>query len=248
MIVPFSMDRPDHPNKIELFLIRDGFNSAHNLYLHELDRHMRPTKPKFKPQEQLINNGLLNNKSTYTGSYMYPEQISCGELLDKQNKIILGPKHIPIHPSVYNSDFAYTQNFTNKVMYSIEESVSRDIEDIRKALGTNIKYKKPNIELFNVHADPVRRSVDLVYGSSYIAIEPQSTIENIISSNEDLPPAMIGRIWKIFSTDKEKIQIYSWYEHNISDNEMGNYLYFRNFAKQFNNLGIEEIKNKMALS
>ncbi len=42
---------------------------------------------------------------------------------------------IPVHPIVYNSEFAYTVDFVEKVRAKVPESIREDITTIEKMLG-----------------------------------------------------------------------------------------------------------------
>jgi hypothetical protein len=117
-----------------------------------------------------------------------------------------------------------------------------DIRSIHKTLGTKIECEKPDMRFFNVVANPVNRSVDVSYGSSNIAVEPGSNIEIMLTKN-DLSAYIIEKRAKIFSMTDDELKIPAWYVHNIDDNSIGAYLFYRNFAILFNNLGIEELKS-----
>lgn len=174
----------------------------------------------------------------------YPEQLTYDELLNPKSKYmsILGPRYIPIHPAVYNSEFAYTRDFAEKVLSSLDDSVLYDIQIINKTLGIKIECEKPDMRFFNVVANPLKRSIDVEYGSSNIAAEPESNIEIMLTKN-DLSGYMIEKRAKIFSMTDDELKIPTWYIHNIDDNNIGIYLFYRNFAILFNNLGIDELKS-----
>jgi len=175
---------------------------------------------------------------------MYPEQLTYDELLNPSaiSMKILSPRYIPIHPSVYNSTFAYTLDFAKKILDSIDESVSLDIDNINKTLGTKIIYIKPDMESLIIKAHPDIRSIDVQYGNSGIAAEPGSNIEIMLTKYDAWPQKNIQRA-KAFSMTKNELKIPSWYIHNIDDHGMEIYLFYRNFAMLFTNLGIEQIKS-----
>jgi hypothetical protein len=175
---------------------------------------------------------------------MYPEQLTYDELLNPNGICmkILSPRYIPIYPKVYESTFAYTPDFAKKILNSIDESVSLDIDNINKTLGTKIIYEKPDMKSLIIETYPDIRSIDVQYGNSGIAAEPGSFTEILLTKYDTWPQMNIQRA-KIFSMTNDKLKIPSWFIHNIDDHGIGIYLFYRSFAILSNNLGIEQIKS-----
>jgi hypothetical protein len=174
---------------------------------------------------------------------MHPKQLIYDELLCPTSRFmpILSPRYFPIHPTVYDSSFAYTPEFVNKILLALDNSVVEDVKAINQALGIEVKYEPIKIKDFYIIANPTIRSVDITYVGSNIAVQPGAHIEHIIENDWDLPPRMIGERALLFSKETDRLVIPSWYTHTPEENGTSVYLYLRNFAILFNNLGIEEL-------
>ncbi len=171
------------------------------------------------------------------------------------NKILM-PHEIPVHPLVYTSQFAYTPEFAEEVRKSVPVSIDQDIIEIERIFGNksriviqdgkifdrDAEWKKISLDEINVLADQERRSVDVSYCSSNIALEDRRPDQKRKLRLDANHPLSLDRLRQYSSNPRgELIEIPTWYVHNYSDNGFVLELYFRNFAIMFNNLGIQRL-------
>lgn len=167
---------------------------------------------------------------------------------------ILSPNEIPVHPKVYESEFAYTQKFADEVKSSVPDSMKKDISEIERILGLKFGFDVTDCGLKNedgiilyenidVAADSKRKCVEVSYFSSNIAINNEVGFGRFLQydASDFAFPTGLEKLKK-FSLPcsfSEGIKVPAWYVHNHLDHGNPLMLYFRNFAIMFNNLGIK---------
>jgi len=174
------------------------------------------------------------------------------------NRILL-PEEIPLHPDVFNSEFAYTPEFIKEVMKNMPDSINRDGLEVQRILGlelgiiadeTGVRYKNPDLgdnvdyDTLRIVANPVKRSIVASYGSANIAIdfrEEQRIVHRVYPPKRH--PMTAERLREYaFSQEGEIVNNVFWYVHNIHDHRVPLEMFFRNFAILFNNLGLEKLQ------
>lgn len=179
------------------------------------------------------------------------EPLTYAELVNINTGRILFPENIPVHPLVYQSDFAYSTDFVASVKAAIPASIKEDVDAIETALGIQLGISiedglpvqgqdKMERYALTVKPDSTRRFVEVSYGASTnIAVD---TRPGYLRRLEPLASHPMSREkLQTYSLEQERIIIPSWYIHNLSDNGFKVALYLRNFAIVFNNLGLSKI-------
>ena len=163
---------------------------------------------------------------------------------------ILSSDHIPIHPSVYDSQFAFTQDYADRVRAEVPKSLRRDIQEIERMLGkTGLRVTDTGIEgqhfalLYDarVFGSESGKYVELAFGSSNIALDRREGQKRELHSYEKHPMSRERLEEYAFVMEDGRPRIHTWYVHNHLDHGLPLELYFRNFAIMFNNLGLGEI-------
>ena len=176
----------------------------------------------------------------------------------RRNNRILSPYEIPIHPRVYNSDFAYTKEFMEEVRARMPQALRDDISRIEIVLGIDlgititdesilegsyeIKFKDIDYEAksqerqigVEVHA---ANTFILPHLSRTLEIDTRLGINPILS--HPLPPNKI--LEYSFDSDGDYFKFYSWYTHHLHDVGEGFFHYLRAFAIEFNNHGLSKL-------
>ena len=121
-------------------------------------------------------------------------------------------------------------NFIYSIIYSYDyySSNSFKFDNLKQSPNYFHLLEKQEIELSRL-------------GSSNIALCPGTYIERIITSENELPSLNKERAMQ-FSRKKECLDVPSWYTHTPGSNGFDVFLYMRNFAILFNNLGLDELK------
>lgn len=183
------------------------------------------------------------------------EPLLYGELINPQGYVqILGPNEIPVHPSVYASPLVYTPQFVKTVVAAVPDSIKRDIETIDRVIHSNYNFEIDEEGLnegsshkilftdFTATCNPQRRQVEVEYVSSNIAGgSPPGGYKPYRFSPRPHPIPMDKLIAYGFDPDDDESTIYTWYTHNILSFGNRVFMYFRNFAIMFNNLGLQEL-------
>jgi len=172
---------------------------------------------------------------------------------------ILMPSEIPCHHLVYTSQFAYTPEFAEEVRRRVPASIDQDVLEIERIFGKkfriviqngkifdeNADWRKISLDGINVIAEPERRSIDVLYCGSNIALEDRRLEQRRILRLDTNHPLSLDRLREYASNPKEEeLIIPRWHVHNIYDNGFILELYFRNFAIMFNNAGIERLNSQ----
>lgn len=173
---------------------------------------------------------------------------------------VLNPDKIPIHPAVYESPSVYTHQFTTMVAMAVPGSIRRDIEAMKRVLNTdfNLEVDEESIYIKGVDSDlknlfksfdldtyPDKHRLDLMYGSSNIAVVPPErgripfTFRPFSFNPHPIPLEKL--IAYGYDPDDGRKDLISWYAHNLPRFHIPIRMYFRNFAIMFNNLGLQEI-------
>lgn len=126
-----------------------------------------------------------------------------------KNWDFLNPRYVPINSQIYNSTFAYKENFLEKVVLSLEKEIEEDLSVVEKFLNEKIYFCKKNIEDFFYFSKAEIQTVSFQYFGSQIFIQ------QIINENP------------------------SWNSFRAEENGLSVLFYLRNFAISFNNLGID---------
>jgi hypothetical protein len=164
---------------------------------------------------------------------------------------VLGPGMIPVHPLVIQADFAFTNDFVNEaVLPQVPENIQNDLKIIGQEIGVSF---------------PFSEGISYPSGIRVFEKEHHFTIEKFGSCALDYDAEkepMWVVLWESFGKhseafsyltypmDKDKFSeyaflkrqetlvAYSWMSHNLHNN-MEFFLFCRNFAIVFNNLGLE---------
>ena len=176
-----------------------------------------------------------------------------GELIRPAGCVkILGPGEIPIHPRVYDSEFAFTREYLARIRESLVESMRKDLSVIERVInlgstryeitehgivhGVDLEISFADIIYY---ADPRKRAIGTDYGSSNIDI--MQHLERELNVDESpIPRPKLEEYAFDYETDGHP-RIHVWYTHNYLDHGFPLELYFRSFAIMFNNLGIREL-------
>lgn len=168
------------------------------------------------------------------------------------------PFDIPLHPLVYDSEFAYTEEFLDEVCTSLPESMRRDISEIEQVLGKSLNIvvedkelisedKTLEVDLFMRRCISEGRIVSLTYSSTTIYIEPNEKRTLNKSQLKDHPMGLEKLEHYSSPSDEEDLYdeghplIVFWCDHNMDTAPEPARLYMRNFAIMFNNLGLERL-------
>lgn len=165
---------------------------------------------------------------------------------------ILMPNEIPVHPLVYNSDFAYTAEFIDKVEKSVVDSLKQDILTIDNTLGTRLRIAADNgkirdlmnrseliLSSIEIFVNSEQRFVEVSYTSSNIALDTREGFKRRL--NIYTPLSLSPDKLKEYSLHSEETEIASWHIHNLNMGGFALAMYFRNFAIMFNNLGLRRL-------
>ena len=185
-------------------------------------------------------------------------QLQHKELLKKiPYEPILMPRNIPVHPTVFDSDFAYSPDFVRVVQEAVPEYAKLDASLIESVLGISgiivtddaITFRGQSIEfndpLISYVSSPEKRTVDVGGGDTNIALDAMRSGEfnyhNALYISHPMPTEKLQEY--MIHKDGEPFLL-MWYEHNslIAGLPMG--LLFRNFAIAFNNLGLEKLASE----
>lgn len=195
---------------------------------------------------------------------------------------ILSPSGIPIHPRVYDSDFAYTQDFLDEVHAKVPEAMLRDLSAIEKIIGERLDVQVEggriltgvasvermlrlrtdlseadrkrclescahSLDQIKVEARPAERLVHAGVYATTMGILPHlpQTVDlcfydqgsSMSAFNHPLPREKAEHYAR--KEESNCLTAPGWYTHNIHDQGEGLFLYLRNFAIVFNNLGLE---------
>lgn len=185
------------------------------------------------------------------------------ELIRPDLREYLAPKEIPIHPLVYESDFAFTAGFVEQVLASVPASVAADLLEIERLTGERLPVvvtdqeievaeglwigDKPMGDIQDDHfVDPTTKY--LWVGSDPNIVLHSDVVLHISEPHRTHP--MSKNKLRRYYVDSEKFRgshefglegIISWGQHNFSLGSEGLQLALRNFAIMFNNLGLQRV-------
>lgn len=166
---------------------------------------------------------------------------------------ILEPNRIPVHPKVYTSPDLFTLTFASHVAQAVPASILKDIIAIEEALEIklNIDSQQHQItqgsttlqfEDFQITANPNSRFVEVSYlPSSNIALDTRAGHQVTFRPTKSYPMPLEKLIDYGFQPDNFDSYLPTWYIHNLSHVGLPGFLYFRNFAIMFNNLGLQKL-------
>jgi hypothetical protein len=182
-----------------------------------------------------------------------------------RNAPILTPRDIPLHPSVFSAPFAYTREFARKVWSVVPESIRADISEIERVLQRDLDVvlteehtaAKSLVEFplhayrfsdFTLRTDPGSRSVDFSWPGVEIAMYDDGPARTLVRSPDGAHPLPLEKLraYAIGEEVGELVHVY-WHAHNVFSAELPLALIFRNFAIQFNNLGLRILSGETAL-
>jgi hypothetical protein len=161
---------------------------------------------------------------------------------------------IPVHPLVYDSDFAYTSDFNEQVRARVPESIRKDIVTIEKMLE-----KRLGIEVGkDCMKNPGKFPEEMEYAEILSRLYPglRNVNQDLFATGIALDPERLPRTFtpEHHPMDGERLKKYAFeidptqgpkirtcYIHNYTDQGRMVELYLRNFAIVFNNLGLEKI-------
>jgi len=128
-----------------------------------------------------------------------PEPLTYRELIAPYRKVsppILTPSDIPVHPAIYDSDFAYTPDFVREVVSKVPESMREDYktimdvfgeEDARKIFGRDFSITDSAVTVngwrtvsysdFSFSANSEKRGVGAHLAATNCAIAPHIKME-----------------------------------------------------------------------
>jgi hypothetical protein len=199
-------------------------------------------------------------------------QLNYGELVGvtscfcfDRNAPILTPRYIPLHPSVFSAPFAYTREFAHKVWSVVPDSIRADVSEIERVLQRDLDVvlteeytaAKSRVEFphhayrfsdFTLRTDPGSRSVDFSWPGVEIAMYddgPARSLARSLDGSHPLPPEKL-RAYAIGEEVGELVHVY-WHVHNVFSAELPLALIFRNFAIQFNNLGLRMLSGEKTI-
>lgn len=183
------------------------------------------------------------------------------ELIDprRSHDKILAPYEIPIHPSVYDSEFAYTPEFMKELRERMPQALRDDIAVIESLVGSQgIKINDDGIIEGEVleqkfrdiahEVNPKRKNVSVeLCVSSNVGILPWLSRFLEVSTRPNLPaafshPMPIDKLKQyMIDSDGEHLRFYTWYGHNIGSAGTLTFHYLRTFAILFNNHGLTKL-------
>ena len=180
---------------------------------------------------------------------------------------ILMPHQIPIHPSVYDSDFAYTRAFVQEVMKAVIEFMKADISSIETILrietGLTITDKgvfysrdrSPSGQLLFSDLKPncgPGNTLGIAYRDANIDIDRvnvPTSFDVVVEEAQKQHPMPLDKLRKYAFErgesayhGEERIRCHSWHVHNLYLYGIPLPHYFRNFAIAFNNLGLKHLQ------
>ncbi|MBI2139390.1 hypothetical protein HYU14_00585 [Candidatus Woesearchaeota archaeon] len=190
---------------------------------------------------------------------MNPLDLTHGELLYRSGKDAITPTslftwQIPVHPKVYDSDFAYSARFLVEARLRVPESIRQDISAIEIILGKSLNISAGDDALGETDSefpdeleyDQIRSTVDagkkaigLEIGGTNIDLDPVALPRDFIPTARH--PMDIEKLRKYAFETMPALIIHTWLFHNPLDYGLIGALYLRNFAIVFNNLGLERI-------
>lgn len=177
---------------------------------------------------------------------------------DDKNNPILKPTRIPIHPDVYNSDFAYTPKFMEEVKALVLDDMQDDLSRIERILGKELMveikpggfgdfYGEKRIEDIEFEANPEERTVGVEFSASSIDILPLSPrsfeIENKhVKSGRFRHPLPLEKARAYaFNKNDDYLELHTWYGHNMLEQGDAFFHFLRAFTIRFNNLGLTKL-------
>lgn len=192
-----------------------------------------------------------------------------GELvdLDRSRKYglspILDPREIPVHPKVFGSPNVYTQEFAQQVWISVPDSVKRDIAVIEGKTGVPVPVEVTNVSISETQGDPTFREVER-FGEFFVQANPKersvwvepeftATAINLGLDKEHFYKTGVHLLKKgPIPIEKQRLYltppakntergIITWYSHNVGMARLPLLLILRNYAIQFNNLGLQRL-------
>jgi len=186
----------------------------------------------------LIAENPDNLDSVYYSTYLYPR--------------ILRPMEIPVYPRLLGERFAYSTDFLKEVLEKVYGTIRDDVEVIENTLGVNLEIElaldhirhKDKKFLFKELEIISRRKLGETGISCAVGSTSSSTGENVIEKfayDDGHPlPKEKAEIYA-FSNESWGIELGGWRTHNLTYQGFPFELIARNFAIEFNNLGLERI-------
>jgi len=189
-----------------------------------------------------------------------PELLTSEELIapDRIAGKMLDVNEIPFCAAVYEADFPYTPEFVETVRRATPEAMRKDLAVLRQRLpgfpDIHITDEGFGSGLWSISfdgiphvANPEKRYVTVAYGSTNIAMDTRPEFWSRIDPDTHLysdPHPMSPERLQQFSlpNPKGRLDIPTWYRHNLLDHGLGLQLYLRNFAMTFNNFGVEQLR------
>lgn len=141
---------------------------------------------------------------------------------------LLMPGEIPVHPSVYRADFAYTRDFLRRVNDAVPMILEQDLRAIERELGINpgieVTERKVGTGIYAVELDTISfypsggRYFSLQFGSSSVALGDKEGIMNPLVTHTPLHPMRRERFeaYKVESGDSLPAA-HTWSTNNIHD-------------------------------
>lgn len=154
---------------------------------------------------------------------------------------VLRPDRIPIHPVVYDSEFAYTPEFVEEVKKRVPDSLREDISSIEGMLGKSLDMEVEDTYMRKPDCFPDRldyKDINFTVDTGRVIVNKSST--SIALFPENLPTVTLDYDER-FRDYTFGQGVHTWYIHNYGDQGIMVGLYLRNFAIVFNNLGLRWI-------
>lgn len=173
---------------------------------------------------------------------------------------ILGADQIPVHPKVFEAQELYTPEFADEVWESVPESIKADAKALESVTGVPVPVKVSDSDIcwvnregqdrditlfssFGIEANTNQRQVWLRPSGDYIDLGLDSR-NHLIRSRRLYTGPLSKSKFKIYAlpeTENSEGGLITWYTHNRKLIKFPTQLIFRNFAIQFNNLGLQKL-------
>ena len=201
-------------------------------------------------------------RAAQEGLRLAPIQLLHAELIRPDLKDFLTPREIPLHPRVYESDFAFTPEFVDQVLVTIPKSVEVDIREVERMTGERLPVEIKGQVVKQIGEDSWGDVLEEISEDCYT--DPNSKYlwvggdPNIVL-HSDISPH-IGEPHRTHPMSKNKLRQYfvdpnkykdevgyrmegtiTWGQHNFLLGPISLQLVLRNFAIQFNNLGLQRL-------
>jgi hypothetical protein len=211
-----------------------------------------------------VSQGKEGQIVTFPTSLTHSEFMKPVNNPDKELPFI-GPGHIPIHPSVWRSKFAFSEQFVDEVVKRVPQSIKDDLEEARRIYGKN--YETEVLDWgqggwvvqdrsarkgfsIGITSSDLRSRVLILPKRSYLRVKSGIDPEIILDPEGEYAAFIHGD--DSYKLGKERLREYNcgsekepkaltWWTHKVHDASREDLLVLRNFAFLVNNLGLQRV-------